>query len=212
MLYNTLHNRWLRLVACVVGELIAAAALNIFIVPLNLYTGGLLGFCQVVRTLMQTYLHISFGAYDVAGIFYFVLNIPILLLAYKTLGRPLVLKTLVCTTSYSLFYSIIPIPSTPIVNDYLTACLLGGILVGVGSGIVLTCGGSGGGLDIVGLCLSKRGSSFTVGKFSLASTPCCIPAACFCSARKWRSTQSSTTSSPPWCWTGYTSRTSASRP
>lgn len=167
MLYNTLHNRWLRLVACVVGELIAAAALNIFIVPLNLYTGGLLGFCQVVRTLMQTYLHISFGAYDVAGIFYFVLNIPILLLAYKTLGRPLVLKTLVCTTSYSLFYSIIPIPSTPIVNDYLTACLLGGILVGVGSGIVLTCGGSGGGLDIVGLCLSKRGSSFTVGKFSL---------------------------------------------
>lgn len=167
MLYNTLHNRWLRLVACVVGELIAAAALNIFIVPLNLYTGGLLGFCQVVRTLMQTYLHISFGAYDVAGIFYFVLNIPILLLAYKTLGRPLVLKTLVCTTSYSLFYSIIPIPTTPIVNDYLTACLLGGILVGVGSGIVLTCGGSGGGLDIVGLCLSKRGSSFTVGKFSL---------------------------------------------
>ena len=167
MLYNTLHNRWLRLVACVVGELIAAAALNIFIVPLNLYTGGLLGFCQVVRTLMQTYLHVSFGAYDVAGIFYFVLNIPILLLAYKTLGRPLVLKTLVCTTSYSLFYSIIPIPSTPIVNDYLTACLLGGILVGVGSGIVLTCGGSGGGLDIVGLCLSKRGSSFTVGKFSL---------------------------------------------
>ena len=167
MLYNTLHNRWLRLVACVVGELIAAAALNIFIVPLNLYTGGLLGFCQVVRTLMQTHLGISFGAYDVAGIFYFVLNIPILLLAYKTLGRQLVLKTLVCTVSYSLFYSIIPIPATPIVDDYLTACLLGGILVGVGSGIVLTCGGSGGGLDIVGLCLSKRGSAFTVGKFSL---------------------------------------------
>ena len=45
--------------------------------------------------------------------------------------------------SYSLFYSIIPIPSTPIVEDYLTACLLGGILAGVGSGIVLTCGGSG---------------------------------------------------------------------
>ena len=49
----------------------------------------------------------------------------------------------------------------------MTACLLGGILTGVGSGIVLTCGGSGGGLDVVGLCLSKRGSQFTVGKFSL---------------------------------------------
>ena len=168
MLYNTLHHRWLRLIAAVVGELIAAAALNLFIVPLNLYNGGLLGLCQIIRTLMQTYLHISFGAYDVAGIFYFILNIPILLFAYKTLGRSFVLKTLICTASYSLFYSLIPIPATPIVEDYLTACLLGGILAGVGSGIVLTCGGSGGGLDIVGLCLSKRGSAFTVGKFSLS--------------------------------------------
>lgn len=168
MLYNTLHHRWLRLIAAVVGELISAAALNLFIVPLNLYNGGLLGLCQIVRTLMQTYLHISFGAYDVAGIFYFIINIPILLFAYKTLGRRFVLKTLICTASYSLFYSLIPIPTTPIVEDYLTACLLGGILAGVGSGIVLTCGGSGGGLDIVGLCLSKRGSAFTVGKFSLS--------------------------------------------
>lgn len=45
MLYTTLHNHWLRLLACVVGELIAAAALNLFIVPLSLYTGGLLGLC-----------------------------------------------------------------------------------------------------------------------------------------------------------------------
>nr|WP_325245011.1 YitT family protein [uncultured Oscillibacter sp.] len=168
MLYNTLHHRWLRLIAAVVGELISAAALNLFIVPLNLYNGGLLGLCQIIRTLMQEYLHISFGAYDVAGIFYFIINIPILLFAYKTLGRSFVLKTLICTASYSLFYSLIPIPATPIVEDYLTACLLGGILAGVGSGIVLTCGGSGGGLDIVGLCLSKRGSAFTVGKFSLS--------------------------------------------
>ena len=51
--------------------------------------------------------------------------------------------------------------------DYLTACLLGGILTGIGSGIVLTCGCSSGGLDVIGLCLSKRGSGFTVGKFSL---------------------------------------------
>ena len=150
------------------GELIAAAALNLFIVPLNLYNGGLLGFCQLLRTLMQTYLGVRFGPYDIAGILYFLLNIPILLLAYKTLGRELVLKTLVCTVSYSLFYSIIPIPAVPIVDDYLTACLLGGILAGVGSGIVLTCGGSGGGLDVVGLCLSKRGSNLTVGKFSLS--------------------------------------------
>ena len=167
MLYSTLHKRWPRLVASVVGELIAAAALNLFIVPLGLYTGGMLGLCQLIRTLLQSALGLETGSYDIAGILYFITNIPILLLAYKTLGRELVVKTIVCAVSYSFFYSIIPIPSTPIIDDYLTACMLGGILTGVGSGIVLTCGASGGGLDIVGLCLSKRGSTFTVGKFSL---------------------------------------------
>ena len=167
MLYNTLHNRWLRIVAAVVGELIAAAALNLFIVPLHLYTGGIMGVCQLSRTLLQTHLGVALGAYDIAGILYFLVNVPILLFAYKSLGLGLVAKTIICTVSYSLFYSIIPIPSAPIVDDYLTACLLGGILTGIGSGIVLTCGCSSGGLDVIGLCLSKRGSSFTVGKFSL---------------------------------------------
>ena len=78
MLYNTLHNRWLRIVAAVVGELIAAAALNLFIVPLNLYTGGAMGVCQLIRTLLQTYLGLNFGSYDIAGILYFLVNIPIL--------------------------------------------------------------------------------------------------------------------------------------
>ena len=167
MLYNTLHNRWLRLVAALAGELIAAAALNLFIVPLNLYTGGIMGVCQLIRTLLQTYSSLDFGQNDIAGILYFLANLPILAFAYKNLGKGLVVKTIICTVSYSFFYSIIPFPAAPIVDDYLTACLLGGILTGVGSGIVLTCGCSSGGLDIVGLCLSKRGSSFTVGKFSL---------------------------------------------
>lgn len=167
MLYSTLHKRWPRLIAAILGELIAAASLNLFIVPLHLYTGGSVGLCQLIRTLLQTQLGLFTGPYDIAGILYFLMNIPILLLAYRTLGKELVAKTLLCTISYSLFYSVIPIPSTPIIDDYLTACLLGGILTGIGSGIVLTCGSSSGGLDVIGLCLSKRGSTFTVGKFSL---------------------------------------------
>lgn len=165
MLYNSLHNRWLRVLFAVLGELLSAAAMNLFIVPLHLYGGGLMGLCQLLRTLIQSGLGVS---YDFAGVLYFACNVPILLFAYKTLGRPFVVKTIICTSAYSFFYSVIPVPAVPIVEDYLTACLLGGILCGIASGIVLTCGASGGGLDIVGLCLSKRGSRFTVGKFSLS--------------------------------------------
>ena len=167
MLYTTMHNRVLRLVLAVLGELIAAAALNLFIVPLSLYTGGLMGLCQLIRTLLQAQLGLELGEYDIAGILYFLLNVPLLIVGYRNLGRGLAVRTIICTVSYSFFYSIIPIPSQPIVDDYLTACLLGGILTGIGSGIVLTCGGSGGGLDVLGLIMSKKDHAFPVGKFSL---------------------------------------------
>ena len=161
MLYNTLHNRWLRLFAAVGGEFITALGINLFIVPLGLYSGGTLGLCQLLRTLLQTYLHLDLGTYDIARLLYLLSNIPILIFAYRVLGRGLAARTIVCTAAYSVFASLIPIPAQPIVDDYLTDCILGG-------GIVLTCGCTGGGLDAVGLCLSKRGSSLSVGRFSLA--------------------------------------------
>lgn len=167
MLNTAMHRPRLRMLACILGELIAAFSLNYFIVPLGLYSGGSMGVCQLIRTLLQIWGGLSFGDYDIAGILYFLSNIPILLYARGILGRKFVLKTVVCTMAFSLFYSVIPAPSTMVVNDPLTACLLGGILTGVGSGLVLTCGGSGGGLDVIGLCLSKKGSRFTVGRFSM---------------------------------------------
>ena len=167
MLNTAVHRPGLRMLACILGELIAAFSLNYFIVPLGLYSGGSMGVCQLIRTLLQIWGGLSFGDYDIAGILYFLSNIPILLYARGILGRKFVLKTVVCTMAFSLFYSVIPAPSTMVVNDPLTACLLGGILTGVGSGLVLTCGGSGGGLDVIGLCLSKKGSRFTVGRFSM---------------------------------------------
>lgn len=167
MLNTAMHRPRLRMLACILGELIAAFSLNYFIVPLGLYSGGSMGVCQLIRTLLQIWGGLSFGDYDIAGILYFLSNIPILLYARGILGRKFVLKTVVCTIAFSLFYSVIPAPSTMVVNDTLTACLLGGILTGVGSGLVLTCGGSGGGLDVIGLCLSKKGSRFTVGRFSM---------------------------------------------
>ena len=93
--------------------------------------------------------------------------LPLLLLAYKTMGRTFVVKLALCTVSNSLFLSIIPIPAEPIIPDMLTSCLVGGILAGFSNGLVLTCGASCGGLDILGLYLSKKGKGFTVGKFSL---------------------------------------------
>lgn len=167
MLNNAFHNRWLRLLAAVFGTLLGALGVNFFIVPLGFYTGGLMGLCQIVRTLLQTQFSLDFGTHDIAGILYLLLNVPILAYAYRTLGRGMVVRTLICTVSSSVFFSVIPIPAHPIIEDPLTACLLGGILVGVGSGIVLTCSCTAGGLDVIGVCLSRKGSNISVGKFNI---------------------------------------------
>ena len=167
MLYTAARRPELRILVCILGELIAAFSLNSFIVPLGLYAGGAMGVCQLARTLLETWGGLDFGGSDIAGGLYFLFNVPVLLYARGVLGRKFVLKTVVCAAAFSLFYSIIPTPSVMLVDDTLTSCLLGGILSGIGSGLVLTCGGSGGGLDVIGLCLSKKGSRFTVGRFSM---------------------------------------------
>lgn len=167
MLYTASRNRWLRILAAVFGQLIVAASGRLFIVPLGLYSSGIMGVCQLMRTFLQNALGLSLGTYDIAGFLYYLVNIPMLLWALKILGRGLVWKTIVCTTAYSIFYSIIPSPATLIVSDYLTSCLIGGLLSGIGCGITLTCGCSGGGLEIIGLCLSKTGSNFTIGRVSI---------------------------------------------
>ena len=159
-----IHNRWARLGVALLGTLILSAAVNLLIVPQNLYTSGILGMCQVIRTLLERAgLEMEF---DISGILYFVINIPLVALAWKSMGRKFVIRMMICIVANSLFLSVIPVPAAPIVEDELTSCLLGGILSGFGGGLVLTCGGSTGGLDTVGLYLSKKGKG-TVGRLAI---------------------------------------------
>lgn len=167
MYQKLMHNKSLRLIGGLLGGLLLSVAINVFIVPQGLYGGGAYGLCQVIRTLLQRELSLSLP-FDLAGVLYFFVNIPLFLLAYKALGREFFWKAAICTVCNSVFLAVIPSPSTPVIPDILTSCMVGGILAGFASGLVLTCGCSTGGLDILGLYLSKKGSRFTVGRFSIS--------------------------------------------
>ena len=104
--------------------------------------------------------------FDFSGILYLLLNVPLLWMAWKNLGRSFVVRTLICTGCYSLFLTLIPVMEQPIIQERLTSCLLGGIVGGFAGGMLLTCGCSSGGLDILGLCISKKKKSSTVGRFN----------------------------------------------
>lgn len=166
MFQKLLRRPTARLLTAVAASALMAAGVNLFIVPSNLYTGGLLGLCQVIRTLVVSSLHME-TTFDFSGLLYLTLNIPLFLLAWRALGRTFVVRTIICTAANSMFLSLIPVPKAPILAETLASCMIGGILVGVSCGIILTCGCSTGGLDILGLFLAKKGKSFTVGRFSL---------------------------------------------
>ena len=171
-LYTKLmHNKGLRLVGGLLGSLLMSVAINVFIVPQGLYAGGAYGLCQVIRTLLQTKLGVE-ASFDLAGVLYFFANIPLFLLAFRTLGRTFCLKAAACTVSNSVFLALIPSPAVPIIPDPLTSCMIGGSLVGFAAGLVLTCGCSTGGLDILGLYLSKKNNKFTVGRFCISFNVC----------------------------------------
>lgn len=212
MLDKVLHNRWPRVGAALGGSLLLALAINLFIVPQHLYSSGLLGLCQVIRTLLDTKLGIRFDNFDLAGTLYLAANLPLLLLAYKTMGRSFVAMLALCTVSNSVFLSIIPIPATPIISDVLTSCLVGGILAGFSNGLVLTCGASCGGLDILGLYhCPKRPRASRWGGFRCCSTRCCMPCAWCCSVRPRPFIPPFTRCSTPCLWTGSISRISPPR-
>ena len=158
---------WQRNAMVIVGMLLFSMGINFFIVPAQLYNGGVLGISQIIRTILTTYLGVSFGGTDIAGIINLILNIPLFVLAYCSIGKNFFWRTVICVISQTIFLSVLPIPATPFVKDALTASMMGGILAGTGIGVALRFGGSSGGMDIVGMFFTKKYKNFSVGKVSL---------------------------------------------
>ena len=168
MLYNTVQHRWTRIVLAVVGSFIYAVGINYFITPAGLYTGGFLGVGQIIRTLLVTNLGLDFGGVDIAGLIFFALNIPVYLLAFRSISGHFGLKSMLCTVCNTVFLSVLVPPAEPILYDVLAASILGGVIAGVGIGLMLYDGGSSGGTDILGVFLMKKFPGISVGRANMA--------------------------------------------
>lgn len=86
-----------------------------------------------------------------------ILNVPILLIGWKFLGRNTFLYTIIGTFSVSIFLSIFqrfPI-DIHLEEDMLLAALFAGVFIGIGLGIVFRYGGTTGGVDIIARIVHK---------------------------------------------------------
>ena len=147
------------------GTLLYSLGMNLFVVPAGLYTGGIMGLSQLLRTFLLRATGWT-PAIDIAGLINYAINLPMLLLAWRRLDHRVVLKTLLSVTGTTIFLSLVP--RTDILSgDQLARCLIGGMLCGCGIGLLLWMGGTSGGMDLLGMMLIKSGSHTSIGHVNL---------------------------------------------
>lgn len=155
-----------QILGIVLGSMIFATSVNLFITPMGLYNGGFIGIAQIIRTCLKTFANISFD-FDIAGFINVLLNIPLFILSYNKISRRFLLGTFISLIVQSLTFSLVPIPDVPLVNDIIASIVFGGIIGGFGVGMILSSNASGGGPDIIGVYAASNWKNFSVGKVFL---------------------------------------------
>lgn len=123
--------------ALVVGTFFMAFSTDFFLLPNKLSTGGFSG----LSTIAYYIFHIP------AGTAMIVLNIPLFTIAFLKLGKKFVIKTIIGTLLLSFFINWLMM-FKPLTNDRFLACIYGGIIMGIGTSIVLKVDSSTGGSDL----------------------------------------------------------------
>ncbi len=124
----------------------------IFLIPNNLVGGGVSGIASIILYAFGVPISVT----------YFSINIVLLLIALKVLGKGFGIKTVYAIIAVTLFFQFVPqflpqdfINEIAISNGKLISAIFGGVLSGLGIGISFSQGGSTGGTDIVALMVAK---------------------------------------------------------
>ena len=136
----------------VVGALIMAVGLELFLVPNSVIDGGITGISIMLSYISGVKL----------GIFVLLLNIPFFYLGYKHIGKTFAFSTLFGIVMLSLFISLLH-GAPKFTGDVLLAAIFGGIIIGVGIGIVMRNGGTLDGTETLAVLFSKN-LPFSVGE------------------------------------------------
>lgn len=151
----------------ILGAIIFPVGVNLFVAPIKIYNGGVIGVAQIIRTFLQPII----GGFipkdmDIAGIINFILNIPLMILAYKKISKKFFLKTILSIGVQMVSFSLIPIPKELLMPDLLSNAIVGGLISGIGVGMTLRAGGSSGGTDILGVYYTLKKQGASVGKLT----------------------------------------------
>ena len=132
-----------------VGALVQALAMRLFLVPGQLVSGGISGAAQIVNHFVDFPI----------GVMVFLGNAPLFILGWRYLGgKRFALRTAIAVGTFSLFTDLLTlfIPAAGMTQDNVLNTVFGAILYGAGLGLVYRGQGTSGGSDILGRILNRR--------------------------------------------------------
>lgn len=164
-LKKTVTREALNILSLVCGCFLYGFAVSLIMKPNNMAPGGVSGIAVLVNSVLPS---IS------TGTLIFLMNVPLMLTAYLKLGRKFVLYTILAIVSISVSTDLAAnlgaagLVICPVTNEKVLACIYGGLIMGVGTGMVLRTGGSSGGTDILAKVIRLKHKEFKFGKIQLS--------------------------------------------
>ena len=149
------EKRVLHVLGILLGTFSYAVGIYCFIEPGNIAPGGASG----IAIMLNYLFHLP------VGLMSFVINIPILIVGWRGLGKKVIFKTLLTLILNTILLDIIIPRFFPIYQgDRLLCALFGGILMGAGLAVVFLCGSTTGGTDILSHLVQRRFPHIPIGR------------------------------------------------
>ena len=154
------NNKFIQISLLSLGTLILGIAINLFIIPNNLSTGGASGIAIILYYIYKIPV----------GLTVVLLNIPLFVIALKDLGLKFSSRAIIGTILLSIFIELTKgiTRIISIENDVFIGSIFGGLINGIGLSLVFKSDSSTGGSDLLAQIIYKKRPVRSIGQILLA--------------------------------------------
>ena len=129
------------------GTALTAAAFGLVIIPQGFAAGGVTGFSKIITGTIPVPL----------SVMVFAINMGLLVLGLIFVGRKFIAKTVAVSILFPVMLELFSHRSLDAIQqDAMLCTVVAGVMLGVGSGLILRSGASSGGSDIIGVIINKK--------------------------------------------------------
>lgn len=151
--YKQTNKFFLEMLGTIIGSFFMAIGVSLFLLPNQLSSGGISGIATIAYYLFSLPM----------GITIIIINIPLFVFAIFKVGKSFFIKSVIGTIFLSFFIDYLD-KFQALTNDNLLASIYGGIILGIGTAIILKSHSSTGGSDLVSYIINKQNPTIQTSK------------------------------------------------